>query len=95
MYLYAWGIFTTYMFVASRRPTAAVALVFLLLAITFFIIGIGSASPAGTTNATNGTINLGGWFGLATAVVAAYTSFAAVTNTTFGKAVLPVVRPRR
>src|SRR5215469_7172978 len=31
LYLIAWGIFTTYMFVASLRTTAAIALVFVLL----------------------------------------------------------------
>src|SRR4051794_38211266 len=35
LFLIAWGIFTAYMFVASLRTTAAVALVFILLAITF------------------------------------------------------------
>src|SRR5438552_10521899 len=35
LYLWAWAIFTTYMFVASLRTTGAVALVFFLLAITF------------------------------------------------------------
>ena len=43
LYLIAWGIFTTYMFVASLRTTAAVAAVFFLLAITFFLLGIGDA----------------------------------------------------
>ena len=43
LYLIAWGIFTTYMFVASLRTTAAIALVFLLLAVTFFVLGIGNA----------------------------------------------------
>ena len=33
LYLIAWGIFTLYMFVASLRTTAAIALVFVLLAI--------------------------------------------------------------
>src|SRR5947209_4790327 len=33
-YLWMWAIFTTYMFIASLRTTGAVALVFLLLAIT-------------------------------------------------------------
>src|SRR5438270_9607747 len=84
VYLYMWAIFTTYMFVASLRTTGAVALVFLLLAITFFILAIGNASLTGTTNTTNGTIKLGGWFGLATAAAAWYASFAAVTNSTFG-----------
>ena len=36
LYLIAWGIFTAYMFVASLRTTAAIALVFVLLTATFF-----------------------------------------------------------
>src|SRR3954466_10104215 len=36
LFLIAWGIFTLYMFVASLRTTAAISLVFLLLAATFF-----------------------------------------------------------
>jgi succinate-acetate transporter protein len=88
LYLIAWGIFTTYMWVASFRTTAAVNLVFLLLAITFFVLGIGDAVG-------NDTISkLGGWLGLATAVAAWYASFAGVTNFTFGRELLPV-RPLR
>lgn len=84
LYLIAWGIFTTYMWVASFRTTAAVSLVFLLLAITFFVLGIGDAGG-------NDTISkLGGWLGLATAVAAWYASFAGVTNFTFGRELLPV-----
>jgi len=84
LYLIAWGIFTTYMWVASLRTTAAVNLVFLLLAITFFVLGIGDAVG-------NDTISkLGGWLGLATAVAAWYASFAGVTKFTFGREVLPV-----
>jgi succinate-acetate transporter protein len=95
VYLYGWAIFTTYMFVASLRTTAAVAAVFLLLAITFWILAIGQAQLVGTLNTTNSTIKLGGWFGLATAAVAWYTSFAGVTNSTFGRVVLPVVPLRK
>src|SRR4051812_15243197 len=84
LYLIAWGIFTAYMFVASLRTTAAVATVFALLALTFIALGIGNAG--GHTN----IVHLGGWLGLATAVVAWYASFAAVTNSTFGRTVLPV-----
>ena len=84
LYLIAWGIFTAYMFVASLRTTAAVAAVFLLLAITFFVLGVGNA------NGSTGTIKLGGYLGLATAIVAWYASFAVVTNATFGRTVLPV-----
>jgi succinate-acetate transporter protein len=42
-YLIAWGIFTAYMFVASLRTNAAVATVFFLLAVTFFLLGIGNS----------------------------------------------------
>jgi uncharacterized protein len=84
LYLIAWGIFTTYMFVASLRTTAAVAAVFGLLALTFFALGIGEAG------AHTGITKLGGWLGLATALVAWYASFAGVTNATFGRVVLPV-----
>jgi succinate-acetate transporter protein len=84
LYLIAWGIFTTYMFIPSLRTTAAVATVFFLLAITFFLLGIGNAG------AHTGITKLGGWVGLATAVVAWYASFAGVTNATFGRVVLPV-----
>lgn len=95
LYLYAWGIFTAYMFIASLRTTGAVAAVFLLLAITFFILGIGNANLAGTHSAINGTIKLGGWVGLVTAIVAWYASFAAVVNSTFGRVVAPVVPLQR
>jgi uncharacterized protein len=89
LYLIAWGIFTAYMFIASLRTTGAIATVFILLAITFFLLGIGNA------RASNSLIKAGGWFGLATAVAAWYTSFAAVTNSTFGRTVLPVVPLKR
>jgi succinate-acetate transporter protein len=89
LYLIAWGIFTLYMFVASLRTTAAIATVFALLTATYFILGIGNAG------AHTGLVHLGGWIGLATAAAAWYASFAAVTNATFGRAILPVVPLRR
>ena len=89
LYLWAWAIFTTYMFVASLRTTAAVALVFLLLAITFILLG------AGNSGGNTDVIKWGGYIGIATAAAAWYASFAAVTNSTFGRTVLPVVPLRR
>src|SRR4051812_8746683 len=84
LYLIAWGIFTTYMFIASLRTTAAIATVFVLLAATFIVLGIGNA------NDSTDTIKIGGWLGLATAAAAWYASFAGVTNATFKRTVLPV-----
>jgi uncharacterized protein len=85
LYLIAWGIFTTYMWIASFRTSAAVMIVFLLLAITFFVLGAGNARGSETL------IKTAGWLGLATAVAAWYASFAAVTNSTFGRTVIPVM----
>jgi hypothetical protein len=80
-----WAIFTTYMFLASLRTTAAVALVFLLLAITFILLAIGDMGN-GHTSVTHA----GGYVGLATAIAAWYASFAAVINSTFGRVIAPV-----
>ena len=44
---------------------------------------------------TNGTIKLGGYIGILTAIAAWYASFAAVINSTFGRILLPVVPLRR
>src|ERR1700759_2386148 len=90
LYLWAWGIFTAYMTIASLRTTGAVFAVFLLLTITFILLGIGNSALAGTRPLTNGPIKLGGWVGLVTAVVAWYASMAGVVNDTWGRTVLPV-----
>jgi hypothetical protein len=90
LYLWAWGIFTAYMTIASLRTTGAVFAVFLLLTVTFILLGIGNSALAGTLSLTNNTIKIGGWVGLATALVAWYASFAGVLNDTWGKTVLPV-----
>jgi succinate-acetate transporter protein len=84
LYEIAWAIFTAYMFIPSLRTTAAVALVFLLLTITFVLLGIGDAG------AHTGIVKAGGYVGLATALAAWYASFAEVTNATFGRVVFPV-----
>jgi len=88
LYLVAWGVFTTYMWVASLRTTVSVSLVFILLAITYALLGIGNWAG------TSGLVTAGGWVGIATAAAAWYASFAGVTNSTFGRTILPV-RPLR
>jgi succinate-acetate transporter protein len=73
------------MFIASLRTTGAVALVFALLAATFYLLAIGAAGSH--INITK----VGGWVGIATAIAAWYASFAQVINSTFGRTVLPLV----
>jgi|SRR5215217_718925 len=64
LYPVAWAIFTTYMWIASFRTTAATNVVFLLLAITFTLLGIGQWTGVHTL------VTAGGWAGIATAVAA-------------------------
>src|SRR5436309_10353777 len=89
LYLWTWAIFTTYMFIASLRTTGAISLVFLLLAATFIILGIGNSGSSVNT------IKVGGYVGIATAIAAWYASFAAVMNSTFGRVVAPVFPLKR
>lgn len=84
LFLIAWGIFTAYMWVASFRTAVGIMLVFLLLTITFFLLGFGNTGPHPDL------IKWGGYFGLATAGMAWYVSFAQVLSSTFGRWVLPI-----
>jgi uncharacterized protein len=85
LYLWAWAIFTAYMFVASLRTTAAVSLVFILLTVTFVLLAIGEVGAHTTVT------HWGGYIGIATAAAAWYASFAAVVNSTFARTILPVI----
>jgi uncharacterized protein len=84
LYLIAWGIFTAYMSVAATRVSGAVLAVFVLLTITFVVLGIGDLTT------TDGITKLGGYVGILTALAAWYASFAGVTAFTFRRQVLPV-----
>ncbi len=85
-FLLAWGIFTLYMTVAAVRVSSAVLAVFVLLTITFFLLALGAFYES------DGLTHTGGYVGLLTAIAAWYASFAGVTNSTWGRAVLPVGR---
>ena len=82
-YLFVWGIFTFYMWIATFRANMALQLVFLALWLTFVLLAIGSWGVSGF-----GTI--GGYVGLITAILAFYLSAAEVINEAFGRSVLPV-----
>jgi succinate-acetate transporter protein len=88
-FLFCWAVFTTYMWVASFRVSGAVMLVFLLLALTFWALWIGALQGTGGAPG-KGFTQIGGYLGLATAIVAFYTSFAGVVNSTFGRVIAPV-----
>jgi succinate-acetate transporter protein len=73
--------------ILSTQVNMAVFLVFLTLEITEIILFIGNF--AGST----GTVKLGGYVGLVTALVAFYTSAAGISNGLAGRLRFPVGRP--
>jgi len=84
--LLAFAIFNTYMLLMSVQVNLAVFAVFLTLELTEIALAVG--------NFTNspGTVQLGGYLGLVTALAAWYASAAGVSNGIGGKIRLPVGR---
>jgi succinate-acetate transporter protein len=83
-FLVGWTLFTFYMMIAATRISGAVLLVFFLLTVAFVLLTIGNY------RSNSGFVHWGGYVGLATAGAAWYASFAGVTNSTYGKTVIPV-----
>jgi uncharacterized protein len=84
LWLWMWTIFTGIMLIASLRTAGIIVLVFVLLLITLIFLSIGFSGN------TLNTIKIGGFFGLATALVAWYAAAAGIINSTFGRTVLPL-----
>jgi len=85
--LLAFAIFNTYMLAWSARINMAVFGVFLTLEVTEILLFIGNFASS------TGLIQVGGYVGLITALVAWYTSAAGVVNGMSGRQVLPVGGP--
>jgi len=83
-FLLAWAIFTIYMTVAAKKTNGSIFIVFVALSITFVLLAVGAYTGITAIH------QLGGWFGILTALLAWYGSFAVVYNSTAGRAVLPV-----
>lgn len=84
VFLLVWTIFTAYMTVAASRVSLAVLAVFGALTLTFLFLTLGKFQSGDSLT------KLGGWLGFLTAILAWYASFAAVTNSTFKRVLLPV-----
>ncbi len=84
LFLLAFGIFTAYMTIASLRTNLALVAVFVFLTLTYLALAIGAFGNV------EGLTRLGGWLGIITALLAWYTSFAGVLNSTYRRVVLPV-----
>src|SRR5947209_1348207 len=75
LFLLAWAIFTAYLTVASFRVSGTVAAVFVTLLANFIMLTIGAYTGALEIS------QLGGYFGIFTAVLAWYASFRSEEHT--------------
>jgi succinate-acetate transporter protein len=85
--LLAFAIFNTYMLLWSTQVNGAVFGVFLTLEATEIVLFIGNFAGS------SGTVKLGGYLGVLTALVAWYASAAGVINGMRGAPFLPVGKP--
>lgn len=84
LFLYGFGIFTAWLWLASFRTNAMVVLALGLLAATFFVLGAGNYGGSGLT------VEVGGYLGLVVAFLAAYLSCAELCEAAYKRSVLPV-----
>src|SRR6266849_5370872 len=73
VFLLGWTIFTVLMFLATLRSSLALMGVFFFLSLTFLALTIGWLAGPSTA-----WIQLGGWLGIITALIAWYTALAGV-----------------
>jgi succinate-acetate transporter protein len=85
LFLICWAVFSFYMWIVSFRVNLAVMLIFLTLWPAYLLLGLG------TVNGSSLLTHIGGAFGIATAVLAWYVSFADTLHNTIGRAVLPLI----
>jgi uncharacterized protein len=85
-FYFVFAVLGAYIWMASVRINAAVALTMLLAGAMLTVLWIGSLT-SGTPG--NGWTAVGGWLGWAAAIAAGYTSFAELINANFGKVILP------
>ena len=82
--LLLWGVLTLYLWISTFRLSKTVFLIFLTLWVTFGLLGLGAI------RADTGLSHAGGWLGAICGSLAIYGSFGIVTNSVFGRAVVPL-----
>ena len=83
-FLFMWGLFTLFMFIATLRISRALQVVFGTLALLFFLLAIG--------NFTSSTLilTIAGYEGIICGFTAIYAAMAQVINEVYGKEILPI-----
>lgn len=83
-FLFMWGFFTLFMFIATLRISKALQVVFGTLTLLFFLLAIGKFT--GSTL----ILTIAGYEGIICGFTAIYAAMAQVINETYGKVVLPI-----
>lgn len=83
-YLFLWGAFTFYMWIATLRSSRVLQLLFLALWMTFLVLAVSEWTGLVWMH------HAGGYAGMVTALLAFYLSAAEIINETLGQYVLPV-----
>ncbi|RXA18998.1 hypothetical protein EQO05_10065 [Methanosarcina sp. MSH10X1] len=87
-YMFMWGLFTLVMFIGTLRGSKALSVVFLTLAILFFLLT--AAFYLGAEGAGAGILRIAGYEGIFTGLAAIYTALGQVLNEAYGKKIVPL-----
>ena len=83
-FLFMWGVFTFFMFIATLRISKALQIVFGTLALLFFLLAIGNFTGSALI------LTIAGYEGIICGFTAIYAAMAQVINESYGKEILPM-----
>ena len=84
LFLAMFAVVTFYLFIASLKTDAVLAVIFFLIDVALILLAIGAA------NGSNSITEIGGWVTMIFAVLAWYHAAAGLIASTWGREVLPV-----
>lgn len=83
-FLFMWGLFTFFMFIATLRISKALQVVFGTLAILFFLLA------AGNFTGSTAILTFAGYEGILCGFTAIYAAMGQVINESYGKEIMPL-----
>jgi len=83
-YLFMWGLFTLVMFIATLKLKRGIQVIFISLAVLFFLLTAGEITGSALIT------TIAGYEGIFTGAAAMYVGLAEVINETHGRDVLPI-----
>ncbi|BAM69427.1 conserved hypothetical protein [Methanothermobacter sp. CaT2] len=83
-YLFMWGLFTLVMFIATLKLKRGIQVIFISLAVLFFLLTAGEITGSAIIT------TIAGYEGIFTGAAAMYVGLAEVINETYGRDVLPI-----